>query len=317
MKLFIFIASYFLPYITFAQSAYMHEVAEDADGRSPIPFIFTIIIIWYLYNAISNSKSAEIKKDADNSDKLQKKSLEKNEVNKSNSPNTTHVDSFTKQCIAIYGNSVEIVDDYLILKEDGNYCIITNDDIRYKPIINHIKTNSLNRRFLKLNFPQIQSVHYYIDDCLKSGKLTTAKPMEEHGVIEPDFYGGRIIALKMYYDKEFESGLSYLKHKPLIEYVIDLGFDFAIFLHKKIETPMDLGVYKKMRDMQILKMNYSEYILYMNIVGHICQRGKEFYDGEGNFIGNSWTEANAYYEKKQGITYDNALTEINNIEWHL
>lgn len=46
-KLFIFFALYFLPYLAFAQSAYMYEVAEDADNSNPA-FGFLGVVLFIL-----------------------------------------------------------------------------------------------------------------------------------------------------------------------------------------------------------------------------------------------------------------------------
>ena len=47
MKLFIFFALYFLPYLAFSQSAYMYEVAEDADNSNPA-FGFLGVVLFFL-----------------------------------------------------------------------------------------------------------------------------------------------------------------------------------------------------------------------------------------------------------------------------
>lgn len=98
----------------------------------------------------------------------------------------------------IYGKFAEIAGDYLIIKEDGNYCIINNKDKRYNPIYSYIKKSFLKRTYLSYETINIELLNIYIDSCLKEGKLSYAKPMKERGHIEEDFYRGRIIALRMY-----------------------------------------------------------------------------------------------------------------------
>lgn len=316
-----------VPTFVLAQASYMHEAQEDSGN--PITGLLGLLILGSIVYVISNFKNFFSKSSTPikNNDVIVQPTKEISVENicsdnvkvKANNPNH----EFNNLCIDIYGKFAEIVGDYIIIKEDGNYCVINNKDKRYNPIYSYIKKSFLKRTYLSYETINIELLNIYIDSCLKEGKLSYAKPMKERGHIEEDFYGGRIIALRMYYDEDFKWFRGhYISscHSPiesLFDYINAIGFDLAIYLHKKIITPMDLMVYKEIKDMQSLGMTVYDYKNYCNLYkGKIVQKGNKYYDAQGNFIGNSFSEASNYWNIKF-MSFEKAKKEIDNISWHL
>lgn len=307
MKQFLYFFLSFLPCITFAQSAYMHEVAEDAEG-SPMIIIFIIIAIWVIYNFNSGNK--------DNTSS-QKEGKKLTGINKSNN-------DFNQKCIDIYCKYIEIVGDYLLFKENGNYSVIPKEDKRYSPLHEHIKKNYLNRTFLTSSNVNIDLLNFYIRFCIKEGKLNIAIPIENNSIKEDDLYGGRTIVLKMYYDPDFEYFLNhFISNYPqysLDEYIIRIGFDLALHLQKKIKTPIDTEAYRRIRNAQRLGIPSSKYTAFYIQRFQIIEKTKgEYYDiWEDKYLGNSWKEAyNKLDKERECFSVEEAIQEIRNIKWEL
>lgn len=316
IKKFLLLFISYEPTLIWAQASYMHEAQEDSGN--PIAGILGLLLLGGIVYIIINFRNF-FNHNQYSSKKEDDLVIQSKQDIKGNNP----VNDFNKHCINVYGNYVEIVGDYLLLNEDGNYCMIDNKDKRYNPLYSYIKNHYLNRVFLSWEVINIELLNLYIDYCLKEGKLCYAKPIEKYGFIKEDFHGGRIVALKMYYDVDFEWFRGHYiskyphRNKSLFEYVNAIGYDLAILLHKKMNTPIDLQTYKDFKDMQSLGMTVYEYKKYCDLYkGKIVQKEGKFYDALGNFIGNSFSEASNYWDTKF-LSFEKAKKEIDNISWHL
>ena len=212
---------------------------------------------------------------------------------------------FINKCITIYGDYTEIVHGCLSIKEDGEYRIIKSDDPRYESLYDYVYENH-NDRICPSN-PIYNYLRYNIDT------FPLAKPIDKHGILEKEFYGGRIIALRAYYCKTFFAPNAI----PLNDFILGLGYEVAIYLHKYIEIPMDFAVYHDFKIMQIQGFTFTEYKEYRKKAGQWHEDDEGWFDGWWGFIGKTYSEARENYDKKEGFTFQEALDETAKIEWHL
>ena len=204
---------------------------------------------------------------------------------------------FINQCILIYGEYTEIVHGCLSIKEDGEYRIIKNDDLRYEPLYDYVFENYKDR------ICPFNPIYNYLKHNLDVFRL--AKPIESYGVLEKEFYGGRIIALKAYYCKTFFAPNAI----SLNDYILTLGYETAMHLHKYIEIPMDYSVYYNLRIMQIQGFTLDEYKEYIRKAGQWHEEEEGWFDGWWGYIGKTYSEARENFDKKQGYTFQEALDD--------
>lgn len=221
-------------------------------------------------------------------------------------------EEFRIKCLVIYGEYVEIISGLcLTIKEDGEYRVIKNDDARYKPLYDHIFNNHNDRNSPVNKIVGNEFVYYYLESRLDNYPL--AKPIEYHGVLEKEFFGGKIIALEAYYCDNyfFPSAIA------LGEYILALGYEVSVYLHKYIKTPIDYALYYDLRVMQIQGMTLMEYKEYRKKAGQLHEEDEGWFDGWWGNLGKTRIEALANYNKKQGFTHEDSINELKNIEWQL
>lgn len=220
-------------------------------------------------------------------------------------------EDFINKCVAIYGDYAEIISGLcLSIKEDGEYRIIKSDDARYKPLYDYIFITHKDHNSPVNKFVGNEFVYYYLESRLDTYPLANA--IENHGTLEKEFFGGKIIALEAFYCDNF-----FLPNViSLGDYILALGHEASMYLHKYIKTPMDYAIYYDLRVMQIQGMTLIEYKEYRKKAGQWHEEDEGWFDGWWGNLGKTRSEARENYDKKQGFTYQNAIDEITNIEWH-
>ncbi len=228
---------------------------------------------------------------------------------------------FRNKCIETYGDYAENTYGLIIVKEDGEYRQISPPDKRYEILSSYIYEYKRERHAQVCLIGNGELLKFYIESCKKFKLFPDAKPMESHGLLEKEYNGEQIAMMMAYYDKELKSYRLYTTpaySHSLKEFCLALGWDLAMYIHKYIKQPMDLGSYYHLRDMVLRKMSKEEYIEYENKARILEDRGKDgWYDGWNNRLGNNYEEAHKEIEKRQVITYEQAMQEIQQIEWHL
>lgn len=219
---------------------------------------------------------------------------------------------FINQCITIYGDYAEIISGLcLSIKEDGQYRIIKSDDARYQPLYDYISDNHDERNCPVNRFVGNEFVYYYLGSRLDNYPL--ANPIENCGTLEKEFFGGKIIALEAYYCKSY-----FLPNViSLGDYILALGHEVSIYIHKYIKTPMDYALYYDSRIMQIQEMTLMEYKEYKKKAGQWHEEDEGWFDSWWGNLGKTRSEAEVNYNKKQGFSYQEALADVAKIEWHL
>lgn len=259
------------------------------------------------FNYIASDKltSNSLSKTSNNT--LDSKSKEEFILHKSNIE-----EDFINKCIAIYGDYTEVISGLcLSIKEDGQYRIIKSDDARYQPLYDYIFNIHHERSSPANKFVGNEFVYYYLRSRLDNYPL--AKPIENCGTLEKEFFGGKIIALEAYYCDSF-----FLPNViSLVDYILALGHEVSIYLHKYIKTPMDYALYYDLRIMQIQGMTLMEYKEYRKKAGQWHKEDEGWFDRWWGNLGETRSEAEVNYDKKQGFTYQEALADVAKIEWHL
>ncbi|WP_461790495.1 hypothetical protein [Pedobacter sp.] len=219
---------------------------------------------------------------------------------------------FKNHCITVYGEYAEIISGLcLSIKEDGEYRIIKIDDERYKPLYDYVLNTHPEQNCPVNKLVGNEFVYYYLGSRLDNYPL--AKPMKEHGLLDKEFLGGKIMALEAYYSKDF-----FLPNMiPLRDYILELGYEVSIYIHKYIKTPMDYAIYYDLIVMKNQKMTATEYKEYKKKAGQTHQNDEGYFDSWWGYLGKTSSEARDNFDRKQGFTYEEALEKVKNIEWYL
>src|SRR5699024_4404481 len=104
---------------------------------------------------------------------------------------------------------------------------------------------------------------------------------------------------------------------PLSDFILALGHEVSMYLHKYIKTPMDYALYYDLRVMQIQRMTFMEYKEYRKKAGQWHEEDEGWFDGCWGNLGKTRSEAEENYDKKQGFTYEDSINELKTIEWRL
>lgn len=143
----------------------------------------------------------------------------------------------------------------------------------------------------------------------------TAKPMDSHGKLEKEFYGERIAMMKVYY---YWKGYPYCSNgHSLRDFCLALGWDLCIYIHKYIGQPMDMSEYHDLKEMTLRKMTVKEYLEYRSKADRVIVSSEKYFDGWGNYIGKNYEEARGELDKRRVLTNDQAIAEVEQIDWNL
>lgn len=332
----------------FAQASYMHEVAEDSDG-SPVDGIIGFLLLIGLgvlidklwgkskkensNNVHYNEYDDYFQTDIDDNDDILDRSLydiqfdEDIKISNFNTPsktvtNATNIssikkednNSFKEKVIELYGEQTERFGGILIIKEDGEYHYLSNcRDERYKILDDYLlkhKPHNCTDTTIKadcdlLNFYRI----------LHEKELPLFNPIENANVEINDFLGGKLLALKSYYEKNPYCCPHFVSR---LEFFLSIGFDETILLHKIIKHPMDA---KEWYDFKVMQhkgfKTFAEYEEYRKTAGQWHEKEDGWYDDFYGYLAPTYDKAEEVYDEKQGYTYMDAYEEINKIKWEL
>ena len=276
----------------FAQQWVVDEIAEENEGgpfSGIIGAILLIGLIWLLGTIFGGNKKKESKKQSYKED---------------------------------YSND-NLHDTYLDDDRNIDYMI---DDIDDEPVFSSpvpsprkaSTTSTISTKPVKQQ-AQVMNEKDFKDKCIEIKLFPEAKPMENYGVLEKEYYGERIAMMMAYYDEFLKQYPIYSCHAhSLRDYCLSLGWDLAIYIHRYIRQPMDWQVYHDLKDMVLRKMTKDEYLAYRSKADYITDRGKEgYFDGWGNKIGNTYGEASKVLESRAVITFEQAIEEVKQFNWSL
>ena len=284
-----------------AQQWVQYEISRENDGDSSGPFggiLGTMIFfgfMWLLVNILEDKKKTD-----------------------SNPPKNkceSEYEKFQRECIAIYGEYAELGYALVFIKEDGEYRQITHQDKRYEVLSAYILRNHKERNNTVGIIGNKELLIDYIVHYKDYNVFPAAKPMDMHGKLEKEFYGGRIAMMKAYFWQKKYPCL--FKGPRLGDYCLSLGWDLCIYIHKYIGQSMDKWNYRDLKDMTLRNMTKEEYQDYRSKADIISNRSEGCFDGWGNYIGKDYGEASAELDKRRGVSYEQAIAEVRQIEWHL
>lgn len=286
-----------------AQQWVWHEIAEEDDGGSPIgglvvlAFIFGIV---WLFSDLFGSKKEPSKKPAFVVD-----------------PAVLEYQNFTKKCIEIYGDYAAATCGLVLIKEDGEYRQIASSDKRFDILSSYVFKYHKERRTNISAIGDFKLLSFYID-MKEFNVFPLAKPMESHGQLEKEFYGEQIIMMMAYYDRaKWQYCIGSRDANSLRDFCLSLGLELSIYIHKYMKRPMEMGIFHDLKDMTLRKMTVEEYIAYRSKVGRISERDNKWFDGEGNYIGETFAEASSELHKREVYSYEQAIKDIKEINWSL
>lgn len=287
-----------------AQQWVWHEIAEEDDGGSPIgglvvlAFIFGIV---WLFSDLFGSKKEPSKKSAFVVD-----------------PAVLEYQDFTKKCIEIYGDYAAATYGLVLIKEDGEYRQIVSSDLRYNILSRYIFKYHRERHSSVTKIGDFEVLSKFIQYTKKYNVFPLAKPLESHGRLEKEFYGEQIIMMMAYYDREdFPYYTSSREANTLRDFCLSLGLEQSIYIHKYIKRPMEVTIFRDIKDMILRKMTKEEYIAYRSKADFMCVSGNKHFDGWGNYIGDTYAEAHSELQKREVYSYEQAIKDIKEINWSL
>ena len=224
---------------------------------------------------------------------------------------------FNEKCIEIYGDYAEVTYGIIIVKEDGEYRQISSSDNRYEILSSFISRNHKERYKSIDRIGNGEQLKMYIN--LEKGILfPCARPMDSHGKLEKEFYGERIAMMMAYYDKAMECYPLYTSNSiSLRDYILSLGWDLAIYIHKYIKQPMDWRDYHDLKDMTLRNMTKEDYLSYRSKADKVSTRSDGVYDGWGNRIGNDFEEAKEEMDRREVFPMAQAIKEVKEFKWEL
>ncbi len=237
----------------------------------------------------------------------------------SQNDSTMSEEEFKNRCIDIYGDYAENTYGLVLLKEDGEYRQISYPDKRYEILSSYIYRFKRERHATVCLIGNGEQLKYYIEYSKECKLFPEAKPMESHGKLEKEYYGERIAMMMAYYDEHLKQYPIYSSHAhSLRDFCLSLGWDLAMYIHRYINQPMDWQVYHDLKEMVLRNMTKDEYLEYRSKADYISDRGKEgCFDGWGNRIGDNYGQAREEFRKREVFTFEQAIEEVKQIEWHL
>ena len=228
-------------------------------------------------------------------------------------------EEYKNKCIEIYGDYAENTYGLVLIKEDGEYRQISYPDKRYEILSSYIYSFKRERHATVCLIGNGEQLKYYIEYSKECKLFPEAKPMETHGKLEKEYYGERIAMMMAYYDEHLKRYPIYSSHAhSLRDFCLSLGWDLAIYIHRYINQPMEWQVYHDLKEMLLRKMTKDEYLEYRSKADYITDRGKEgCFDGWGKRIGDNYGQASEELKRREVITYEQAIAEVKQMEWHL
>lgn len=284
----------------FAQAYYMHEAAEDSDSN-PIDGIIGLLLLIGLGVLIDKlwGKSKKenydnghydeddnyAKIDADNDFDRSFDDIRLDEdiiVSNFNTPLKTVANTsvkkennnpFEEKVIELYGNQTERFGGLLIIKEDGEYHYLAeHSDERYKILDGYLlehKPHNCTDTTIKVDWDLIR--HYRM---FHEKEFPPFNPIENANIEANDFLGGKLFALKSFYEK---TPCYSLHPVSKLEFFLSIGFDETILLHKIIKHPLDVKEWFDFKVMQLKGFKtFEEYEEYRKTAGQF--REEEDYD---------------------------------------
>lgn len=324
-----------------AQAYYMHEAAEDSDG-SPIDGIIGLLLLIGLGVLIDKLWGKSKKENSDNygeyddytqtnvdNDDVFDKCLddvrfdEDIKIHNFNIPSKSVTntsikkkenDSFKEKVIGLYGNQTERFGGLLIIKEDREYHYLSGcSDERYKILDEYLlkhKPHNCTDTTIKVDWDLIRNYRMFHEK-----ELPHFNPIENANIEANDFLGGKLLALRSYYE---EKPCYRLHPVSKLEFFLSIGFDETILLHKIIKHPMDAKEWFDFKVMQLKGFKtFEEYKEYRKKAGQFHEEEDGWYDGFYGYLAPTYGKASEVYQEKEGYTYMNAYEEINKINWEL
>lgn len=327
----------------FAQAYYMHEAAEDSDGN-PIDGIIGLLLLiglGVLIDKLWGKSKKENSDDShydeyddyaqtndDNDDVLDRclDDIRFDENGRIDIPNiniplrlATNIsvkrnDSFKEKVIGLYGDQTERFGGLLIIKEDGEYHYLSGcNDERYEILNEYLlehKPHNCTDTTIKVDWDLFRQYRLFHDK-----ELSPFNPIEDANIETNDFLGGKLLALKSYYEEK----PCYCPHPvSKLEFFLSIGFNETILLHKIIKRPMDVDEWFDFKVMQLKGFRtFEEYQEYRKTAGHFYEAEDGWYDDFYGYLAPTYGEADDVYQEKEGYTYMNAYEDINKIKWEL
>ena len=326
-----------------AQAYYMHEAAEESDG-SPIDGIIGLLLLVGLGVLFDKLFRKSKKEDCDNSsydeydnyaqtdvdnDDAFDRSLydvrfnEDIKISNFNTPSKTvpnisikkeNNNPFKEKVIKLYGNQTERFGGLLIIKEDGEYHYLSeHNDERYKILDEYLlecKPHNCTDTTIKVDWDLIRAYRMFHEK-----EFPPFNPIENAHIEANDFLGGKLFALKSYYE---EKPCYRIHPVSKLEFFLSIGFDETILLHKIIKHPMDA---KEWFDLKVMHLKgfktFEEYEKYRKTAGQFHEEQDGWYDGFYGYLAPTYGKASEVYQEKEGYTYMNAYEEINKVKWEL
>lgn len=328
-----------------AQAYYMHEAAEDSDG-SPVDGIIGLLLLIGLGVLIDKlwGKSKKencnnthydeyddyVQINVDDNDDIIDRSLydiqfdEDFKISNFNTPSKTVTNAtnisikkednnpFKEKVIELYGEQTERFGGFLIIKEDGEYHYLSNcSDERYKILDDYLleqKPHNCTDTTIKADCDLINLYR-----MLHEKELPLFNPIENANVEINDFLGGKLLALKSYYE---EMPCYRIHPVSKLEFFLSIGFDETILLHKIIKHPMDATEWYDFKVMQHKGFKtFAEYEEYRKTAGQWHEEDDGWYDDFYGYLAPTHGKAKEVYDEKQGYTYMKAYEDINKIKW--
>ena len=137
--------------------------------------------------------------------------------------------------------------------------------------------------------------------------------IENAHVEKNDFRGGKLLALKSYYDEYRRYCCN--SSVPPVDFFISIGFNETILLHKMIKQEMN---YTDWHDLKVMVLHglksYDEYRAFSDNTLQWQERSDGWYDEHEEYLGATYEEAHEFYF---GCTYAKAIKEIRKIKWEI
>ena len=346
-RVFFIIATYVIPGVLTAQSYYMHEAAEDSDGN-PVSGILSLSLLIGIGIVIDklwgNGKKQDDTKNEldsyyyDNDDTIYENedealdrylydsqfednaymhsqmSLPQRDVDISQNFVEDKA-SYAFKVISLYGDNTERFGRLLVIKENGeyHYLLSSHQDDRYKILSDYIsskRTENCTDIGVKVDW---ELIRFY--EMIHENEIPRFNPIEDICLEKNDFMGGKILALKSYYER-----LPCWRSHPVyrLEFFMSIGFDETVLLHKMIKKPMEGSDWHDMKVIQIKGFNtYEEFQRYQRKAGKFHEEDDGWYDGWYGFLASTYEEAGKVYEEKVGYTYMDAYNDVSQIKWKI
>lgn len=320
-----------------AQSYYMHEAAEDSDGNAISGIVSVLMFIGIgtlLYRLFGKNKSESSSKREYN---YEPKETYMEDLDDSlnndidylpdedpvptiySAPPVESVQippkgnlSFREKVLEIYADQTERFGGLLIIKEDGEYHYLNSyADERYKILADYLlenKPNNCTDTLIRVDWALIR--HYRM---FHENDFLPFNDIENAHVEKNDFRGGKLLALKSYYDEYRRYCCN--SSVPPVDFFISIGFNETILLHKMIKQEMN---YTDWHDLKVMLLHglksYDEYRAFSDNTLQWQERSDGWYDEHEEYLGATYEEAHEFYF---GCTYAKAIGEIRKIKWEI